>query len=155
MRVRQARSVGRQPPSRLVHTPGDAAGGNCSCTLGRLAGDSVPRAPFSIVHRLPWCLIGVTLCNSVRAMRLIKRLSIFLDWLERLSAGKATRAANFAVVCHKRPTRTLGRVPILRFYLTYAESKRVTDGARTRVLRSHNPPSPVSRCCHTFQNRLI
>ena len=28
--------------------------------------------------------------------------------------------------------------------LTYAEIARVTDGARTRTLRSHNPPNPVS-----------
>ena len=26
-----------------------------------------------------------------------------------------------------------------RFWLTYAEIKRVTDGTRTRALRSHNP----------------
>jgi hypothetical protein len=32
--------------------------------------------------------------------------------------------------------------------------ERVTDGARTRALRSHNPTSPVSGRCQTLQNRL-
>ena len=31
---------------------------------------------------------------------------------------------------------------------------RVTDGARTRDLRSHNPTTPVSGCCCMLQNRL-
>ena len=35
------------------------------------------------------------------------------------------------------------------------EFTRVTDGTRTRALRSHNPLSPVSRHCHTLQNSLI
>ena len=32
------------------------------------------------------------------------------------------------------------------------EFTRVTDGTRTRALRSHNPMSSVSWCCHTLQN---
>src|SRR5215204_5313417 len=35
------------------------------------------------------------------------------------------------------------------------EFRRVTDGTRTHALRSHNPPMPVSRYCHTVQNGLI
>ena len=31
--------------------------------------------------------------------------------------------------------------------------QRVTDGTRTRALRSHNPPTSVSRCCRMLQNR--
>src|ERR671916_2694047 len=34
-------------------------------------------------------------------------------------------------------------------------SERVTDGTRTRVLRSHNPPTSVSRRCCRLQDRLI
>jgi hypothetical protein len=44
---------------------------------------------------------------------------------------------------------------IKRIWLTYAERGRVTDGTRTRALRSHNPLSPVSRRCRMLQNRLI
>src|SRR5918998_6977844 len=35
--------------------------------------------------------------------------------------------------------RTPSHTSNLRIHLTYAESERVTDGARTRDLRSHNP----------------
>jgi hypothetical protein len=31
----------------------------------------------------------------------------------------------------------------------------VTDGARTRDLRSHNPPTSVAWSCHALQIRLI
>jgi integrase len=41
--------------------------------------------------------------------------------------------------CQEHPTRTLQYVSILRIWLTYGESEGVTDGARTRDLRSHNP----------------
>ncbi len=37
----------------------------------------------------------------------------------------------------------------------YPANGRVTDGDRTRDLRSHNPPNPVSSCCCMLQNRLI
>jgi hypothetical protein len=33
-------------------------------------------------------------------------------------------------------------------------NERVTDGARTRDLRSHNPPTSVSRDCPALQNRF-
>jgi hypothetical protein len=36
-----------------------------------------------------------------------------------------------------------------------AEYQRVTDGARTRDLRSHTPPTSVSGRCQELQNRLI
>jgi hypothetical protein len=36
----------------------------------------------------------------------------------------------------------------------YWLSLRVTDGARTRDLRSHNPPTPVSRYCLVLQKPL-
>ena len=119
-----------------------------------IGGGSVLRAPFSIVHRLSWCLIGVTLCKALGQCAFSRAYLTFLDWLERLSAGEAIRAANFAVVYRKRPTRTPGRVPILLFRLTYAGYARVTDGTRTRALRSHNPLPSVSRCCCMLQNRL-
>lgn len=35
------------------------------------------------------------------------------------------------------------------------EFRKVTDGARTRVLRSHNPTTTVSKHCRTLQNRLV
>src|SRR5215208_3450305 len=35
------------------------------------------------------------------------------------------------------------------------EFRRVTDGTRTRALRSHNPLSSVSGRCQMLQNRLI
>jgi len=47
----------------------------------------------------------------------------------------------------------LSFVPRIR--LTYAESMRVTDGTRTRALRSHNPLTPVSGRCRMLHNRLI
>jgi hypothetical protein len=37
---------------------------------------------------------------------------------------------------------------------SYAGFWWVTDGARTRDLRSHNPPTSVSRRCHTLQNHV-
>jgi hypothetical protein len=37
--------------------------------------------------------------------------------------------------------------PILQTWLIYPKSKRVTDGARTRDLRSHNPSSSVAGVC--------
>jgi len=45
--------------------------------------------------------------------------------------------------------------PYPRFGLTYAEYERVTEGTRTRALRSHNPPTSVSGRCRMLQNRLI
>ena len=53
----------------------------------------------------------------------------------------------------ERGLRRVVCVPYVRF--TYAGSGRVTDGARTRDLRSHNPPTPVSKRCCMLQNRLI
>jgi hypothetical protein len=44
--------------------------------------------------------------------------------------------------------------PLQSIRHTYAESARVTDGARTRDLRSHNPMSSVSGCCPTSQKPL-
>ena len=37
----------------------------------------------------------------------------------------------------------------------YLREMRVTDGTRTRTLRSHNPLSSVSGCCRALQNRFI
>jgi len=45
--------------------------------------------------------------------------------------------------------------PLSRILHSYAGFWWVTDGTRTRTLRSHNPPTSVSRCCLKFQNRLI
>jgi hypothetical protein len=64
------------------------------------------------------------------------------------SVGATTARQQFfpAVVsewCQKRQTRPPPRASIPCIWLTYAESKRVTDGARTRDLRSHNPMSSV------------
>jgi hypothetical protein len=36
----------------------------------------------------------------------------------------------------------------------FPANERVTDGARTRALRSHNPPIPVSEGCSCCANRL-
>ena len=44
--------------------------------------------------------------------------------------------------------------PLSRILHSYAGFWWVTDGTRTRTLRSHNPPTPVSRCCRMLQNRL-
>jgi hypothetical protein len=41
------------------------------------------------------------------------------------------------------------------FWAYLCRSEKVTDGARTRALRSHNPPTPVSGRCRMLQNRLI
>jgi aryl-alcohol dehydrogenase-like predicted oxidoreductase len=42
-------------------------------------------------------------------------------------------------VCQDALTPTTRHVPTPRIQHTYAEYERVTDGARTRDLRSHNP----------------
>jgi PAS domain-containing protein len=47
------------------------------------------------------------------------------------------------------PSRSFPQIP-----LSYANSERVTDGARTRALRSHNPLSSVSPSCPRLQNQL-
>src|SRR5215204_2313735 len=41
--------------------------------------------------------------------------------------------------CQKAPALAPRHFPLLHFRLIYAEYARVTDGARTRDLRSHNP----------------
>jgi hypothetical protein len=56
--------------------------------------------------------------------------------------------------CQNQLTQTPGRVPMPRIWHTYAGSGRVTDGTRTRALRSHNPPTSVSRRCCRLQNQL-
>jgi hypothetical protein len=56
--------------------------------------------------------------------------------------------------CQKTPVAEQEPSSLPSFPLTYAELKRVTDGARTRDLRSHNPPTSVSGRCRTLQNRL-
>jgi hypothetical protein len=66
-----------------------------------------------------------------------------------------TSTAVVSRCCQKRPTRTPSRLPVLRLHLTYAEYGRVTAGARTRALRSHNPTTLVSGRCQALQNRLI
>src|SRR5215204_309560 len=45
--------------------------------------------------------------------------------------------------------------PLSRILHSYAGFSWVTDGARTRALRSHNPMSSVSERCRVLQNRLI
>ena len=47
----------------------------------------------------------------------------------------------------------LRRIPF--FQHTYAQCGRVTDGARTRDLVSHNPRTYVAKSCRVLQNRLI
>jgi PAS domain-containing protein len=44
------------------------------------------------------------------------------------------------------PSRSFPQIP-----LSYADSQRVTDGARTRDLRSHNPPKGVAVCSWKWQ----
>jgi hypothetical protein len=51
------------------------------------------------------------------------------------------------------PTMRYFTIPPIR--LIYAESKRVTDGTRTRDLRSHNPTTSVAAGCCGLQNQLI
>jgi Nucleotidyl transferase len=63
-----------------------------------------------------------------------------------LAAGKGTRLFPFTGVLPKPMARP-------RMF-SYAGSERVTDGTRTRDLRSHNPPNPVSRRCRRLQNWL-
>ena len=59
-----------------------------------------------------------------------------------IAALPELRRLAFAVMsewCQKPPSPTPEHTSIPRIWLTYAESKRVTDGTRTRALRSHNP----------------
>src|SRR5829696_8834162 len=42
-------------------------------------------------------------------------------------------------LCQKAPALAPRHFPLLHFRLIYAEFARVTDGTRTRDLRSHNP----------------
>jgi hypothetical protein len=53
------------------------------------------------------------------------------------------------------PAQTPETISCTRIRPTYAKSKRVTDGTRTRVLQSKNPPNSVSRSCRTLHNRLL
>jgi hypothetical protein len=58
------------------------------------------------------------------------------------SALPELRRLAFAVMpewCQKHPAQTPKHPLLPRFRLTYAKSERVTDGTRTRDLRSHNP----------------
>ena len=57
--------------------------------------------------------------------------------------------------CQKRLAQTPEHPLLPRIWHTYAESERVTDGTRTRALRSHNPPTPVATGCRALQKRLI
>ena len=57
--------------------------------------------------------------------------------------------------CRQNRVGQLRNRPRLRgIRLTYAVLSRVIDGARTRDLRSHNPPTSVSERCRVLQNRL-
>ena len=56
--------------------------------------------------------------------------------------------------CQKHLAQTQEHPLLPSIWHTYAETERVTDGTRTRALRSHNPPTPVVVRCHTLQNRL-
>src|SRR5215211_5844407 len=54
--------------------------------------------------------------------------------------------------------RTPKHILLPHISLTYAESKRVTDGTRTRALRSHNPYEqlrirPTIFCCVAYLSR--
>ena len=49
--------------------------------------------------------------------------------------------------CQSASTPAIQQTYIPTIRLTYAECRRVTDGARTRDLRSHNPTTSVSTCC--------
>jgi hypothetical protein len=57
------------------------------------------------------------------------------------------------------PTNTTERGSPPRIPLIYGENKRVTDGTRTRALRSHNPPPPlfpgVAVCCRIGLDKPI
>ena len=57
--------------------------------------------------------------------------------------------------CQYASTPATRQIPIPLILLIYAESEMVADGSRTRNLQSHNPPTPISRRCHTSQNSLI
>ena len=57
---------------------------------------------------------------------------------------------------HLLPTVILLPCPwrFCRSLTFYLQKERVTDGARTRDLRSHNSLIPVSRCCWMLQKPL-
>jgi hypothetical protein len=48
--------------------------------------------------------------------------------------------------CQKHPAQTPEHPLHPCFWLTYAKPKWVTDGTRTRVLRSHNPCEHIRVC---------
>src|SRR5215217_7878193 len=56
--------------------------------------------------------------------------------------------------CQVASALCLRSPPSQNIGLIYAESARVTDGIRTRDLRSHNPPTSVAWGCPLLQNRL-
>jgi hypothetical protein len=56
--------------------------------------------------------------------------------------------------CQKHLAQTPEHPLLPRIWHTYAESERVTDGTRTRALRSHNPTTSVATGCRALQNRL-
>jgi hypothetical protein len=52
------------------------------------------------------------------------------------------------------PMRTPKHILLPHISLIYAECRRVTDGTRTRALRSHNPPTLGSGRCPKLQYPL-
>src|SRR5215211_432470 len=82
----------------------------------------------------------------------------------RSVAGHTTTSPATALIYLNLPfSRTSERTHLQGFkkaqhkcpFRIYPANHRVTDGTRTRALRSHNPPTSVSGRCSMLQNQLI
>ena len=71
-------------------------------------------------------------CLSLAAL-LPTRFIVVSDTVPRFATGTRVSSGSYTEGCSPEPS------PLPRARLSYAESERVTDGARTRDLRSHNP----------------
>src|SRR5215210_7362209 len=82
----------------------------------------------------------------------------------RSVAGHTTTSSATALIYLNLPfSRTSEKTHLQGFkkawhkcrFRIYPANQRVTDEARTGVLRSHNPLSPVAEGCRKLQNQLI
>ena len=106
------------------------------------------------VDPAPCCLPLFTCFREQGLGRAIDKSELWLSPSHRFRVGalyivKKLHRISTAALLLPRPSEPTGRNRVL------PANRRVTDGARTRDLRSHNPPTLVSRCCPSLQNRLI
>jgi hypothetical protein len=53
------------------------------------------------------------------------------------------------------PAGCTGNLSLPAFWAYLCRYEKVTDGARTRALRSHNPKTSVATCCRVLHKPLM